>query len=211
MIKTILFDFNNVLGGIRPDKIPAKTFALFSPFNEAEVGKIVSEIENIPGGLHYGSSFSDFYEIVSKTIKANQNKLSFDRFADAWCNIFFEYQDMEDLLKKLKSQGLQLILVTDTGTLHWETIKALRLVKKFFAKDGQYAASCEFSCRKSDGRLFLFAQKKFNFDFASTLLVDDKPENCAAFARFGGQTILFDHRREKPKKILENLKQKTIR
>lgn len=107
---------------------------------------------------------------------------SSDAFRQVWNSIFEPIHAMWGITAFLKSQGLRLILFSNTNSLHAEWL--LENYEVFHDFDGR-VFSHEVGAIKPDPAIYHHAIKAHRLEPARTLYLDDLPENIAMGEQLG--------------------------
>lgn len=111
---------------------------------------------------------------------------SFKEFAAAFADIFTEIPDMTRLHAALRAHGLSTFVLSNTNEI---AIAHVRRNFPFFAHFTDYVFSFEHAVLKPEPRIYEIAESKSGVRGEEILFLDDKPENVAAAAQRGWQTI----------------------
>ena len=188
MIKTVIFDFGNVLGNF-DHMITCKGLSAFSIFSAEDIyekifkSKIKSEYDK--GML----SFSKFYKKICKVIRANN--LSLEAFEKIWGDIFSENFDIIDVIEKI-DPNITLFVLSNTNEVHWKYINKLPVIKKFFQNPEKLLLSYLVNIRKPQKEIFIKAIKKSKCHPNEILFIDDVKEFTMAFQVLGGKSAVYN-------------------
>lgn len=112
-----------------------------------------------------------------------------ERFIDAWVSIFTRNEPMWQLCKKLHARGHQLILFSNTNSLH----------AKYFEEEHSpfpsfYAAIYSFQIGniKPNPAIYQHAIERYKLKPEATIYVDDLAENIATGKEFGFHCWQYD-------------------
>ena len=110
----------------------------------------------------------------------------FGEFAAAFADIFTEIPEMTRLHATLRAQGLSTFVLSNTNEI---AIAHVRRNFPFFAHFTDYVFSFEHAVLKPEPRIYEIAERISRVRTEEILFLDDKPENVAAAAQRGWQTI----------------------
>ncbi len=168
MIKTVIFDLGNVI-------LNVDRSGLYKEWAEKS-GKGTNQVID-----YYMRSKErrDFElgrlspkEFCRKIAKGIGLRMDFEEFKKSYCEIFTLNKDVEQAIKKLKSD-FRLVLLSNTDELHFEYIKNKFKIVNIF--DG-YVLSYEVGMRKPNPLIFFNAIRKSEAFPFNCLYFDDIPE-----------------------------------
>ena len=110
----------------------------------------------------------------------------FGEFAAAFADIFTEIPEMTRLHAALRARGLSTFVLSNTNEI---AVAHVRRNFPFFARFTDYVLSFEHGVLKPEPRIYEIAEEKSGVQGGEILFLDDKPENVAAAAQRGWQTI----------------------
>jgi putative hydrolase of the HAD superfamily len=185
MIKTILFDFGNVVA--------------FFDHNRA-VRRLLRHTDRTPEELWrmlYEDNLEDRYEsgqiTTDELFALARDKAGFRcdqaEFVDAFCDIFWPNPPMTDLIPRFKSNGYRLVLASNTNAAHYERYR--EQFKDLLRHFDAIAVLHEAGARKPHPRFFEYAHKLAACDRAECLFVDDLLANVVAAREFGWNAIHY--------------------
>ncbi|HLV37956.1 HAD family phosphatase [Xanthomarina sp.] len=190
MIKTLIFDFGDVF--INLDKEGAMNHAL-------EIFKLQSFSEEM-------IAFNSFYE---QGLISTEEFLEFylENFPDltendvlhAWNCIIKDFPEHRlEFIKKLASEKkYQLILLSNTNTLHIDLIKNdVPFYEDFKNCFDVFYLSHEINLRKPNADIYQFVLSENKLSPESCLFIDDTEENTIAAAKLGIHTWNIDPKTE---------------
>jgi FMN phosphatase YigB (HAD superfamily) len=185
MIRTVLFDFGNVVAFFDHDRAVRRLLA-HTDRTAAELWRLLYE-DNLEDRYECGQATTDELFAVAR----DRGGLRCDRaeFVNAFCDIFWPNPPMADLIPRLKANGYRLVLASNTNAAHYE-----RYREQFQDVLGHFdaiAVSHEAGARKPHPRFFEYAHKLAGYDKAECLFVDDLLANVAGAREFGWNAILY--------------------
>jgi glucose-1-phosphatase len=184
MIRTILFDFGNVIAFFdhrraieklsRHSRLAPTELALVLYGGELEIAYESGQI-----------STARYFEIAREDGRLN---CSLDQFVAAFVDIFTENNDVTALVPRLKKR-YRLLLASNTNDAHFKHYR------KQFAPvldqfDG-FVVSHEICARKPHRQFYEHCQKLANCEPGECLFIDDLPSNIHAADGFGWQGVLL--------------------
>jgi len=110
-------------------------------------------------------------------------------FSNCFADIFTEIKPMVQLQADLQQRGLPAYAFSNTNELAAEHI---RQSFPFYSKFDHCILSFEHGAMKPDARLYEVVERQSGRRGAELLYMDDRPENIAAGAARGWQTILHE-------------------
>ena len=201
MKKVILWDFGRVLG----------------MFDHSRTCKKLAGIEGRPpeevrrrlygGVLEYKydrgdiSSSREFYAEVCARLGID---IGYEKFAEAWGNVFDPYSPIEGVLEALRSRA-EFLVLSNTNELHWEYIKRLSVMQKYFSDPAQLNCSFMVNARKPEEQMYLSAVARAGVPISQIAYVDDVPEYIAAWRALGGFAVQFDARTDDSDELKDKL------
>jgi glucose-1-phosphatase len=185
MIKTILFDFGNVV-------------AFFD--HERGLQRLLPHTDRTPeqllGLIHYNDLASRYEcghltteEVFAAARDVGGVRCTQVEFVDAFCDIFWPNPPMEDLVPRLKRNGYRLVLASNTNVAHYAHYReAFRDVLAHF---DAIAVSHEAGARKPHQSFFEYAHQLAACEKGECVFVDDLSDNVAAAREFGWRAIQY--------------------
>jgi putative hydrolase of the HAD superfamily len=187
MIKTIIFDFGNVIGFFSHRLSSARLAYLAGVAPEAMHAYLFG------GGLEedIDSGVISVEELLKKVRNRFQFRCSDESLELAFADMFWPNREVCELIPRLKS-GYRLLLGSNTNELH------TRRFKQQFADTLAYfdglVLSYEIRICKPDARFFQHCQRLAQAEPAECLFIDDMPANIASAQAFGWNAIQYhDH------------------
>ncbi len=114
---------------------------------------------------------------------------TFEEFGEFFADIFMEIPPMIQLHAGLRRRGVPTYIFSNTNDL---AIEHIRRNFPFFKNFDGYIFSCEIGAMKPDAKIYEALEKLAGQRGADILYLDDRPENVAAGAARGWQTILHE-------------------
>ena len=201
-IKAVVFDFGKVLANF-DHMATCEELAAFSPYDPEEIYQRIFK-EGLEKSYDEGKITSrEFYAAVTKTITADE-RLDFETFTRVWGDIFTESKDIENVLGALSS-SIRLILLSNTNEIHWEYIKELPVVRKFFGDEHRVVLSFQNGCRKPDVKIYQEAIRRASCTPEDIVYIDDIPEYVNTFTCLGAGGIVYDCSKDPISKLRDGL------
>lgn len=185
MIRTILFDFGNVVAffdhGRAVDRL-----VKFTDLNAVELALVL-----------YGSPIEDAYErgAIGTAEYVREARLNGrltcpeDEFRAAFVDIFWRNDEVCSLVPALHAAGYRLVLASNTNDAHFS-----RYTEQFTDVLGHFSALCtshRARARKPEPAFFAYCQRHSEADPAECLFLDDLPVNVEAAERFGWKGLVY--------------------
>jgi putative hydrolase of the HAD superfamily len=184
MIRTILFDFGNVLAFFDHGRA-LRQLARFTDVDPVEFGLIL-----------YGSPIEDAYErgaiptaeYVREALLKGRLTCTPDEFLTCYCDIFWPNPEVIDLVPRLKPR-YRLVLASNTNDAHFGRFS--RDYAAALAHFDHLGTSHRAGARKPEPAFFAHVQRSARAEPAECLFVDDLPVNVEAARRFGWEGIVY--------------------
>jgi glucose-1-phosphatase len=184
MLKTLVFDFGNVIGFFDHQRAVTE-LARFTDMNPMELALVL-----------YGSPIEHDYEVGKLTTAeyVREAKLNGrlnctdEEFLTCFCDIFWPNPEISDLIPRLKPH-YRLILASNTNEAHFG-----RYSVDFAATLSHFdhlVVSHQVGARKPHSNFFAFAQRHTEAAAAECALIDDLPVNVEAAGRVGWKGITY--------------------
>ena len=125
---------------------------------------------------------------------------TFEEFGEFFADIFTEIPPMIELHAGLRRRGVPTYIFSNTNDL---AIEHIRRNFPFFKNFDGYIFSCKIGAMKPDAKIYEALEKLAGRRGTDILYLDDRPENVAAGAARGWQTILHESP-EKSRAAVEN-------
>lgn len=108
--------------------------------------------------------------------------LGFDACAEAWCDIFDPWPEMESLAAEALAAGHPVYLLSNTDAVHYQYLRQrVPLLDRFTGHHLSY----EVRLAKPDPRYFETALARFGLAAGACTFVDDREDNCEAATALG--------------------------
>lgn len=185
MIKTILFDFGNVVAFFDHDRAVRRLLA-HTDRTAKQLWQLVYE-DDLAYRYERGEATTDDLFAVARDhggLCCSQTE-----FVDAFCDIFWPNPPVADLVGRLKANGYRLVLASNTNAAHFERYQAE--FRDVLAHFDAIAVSHEAGARKPEERFFEYTHKLTGCERAECLFVDDLGANVTAARAFGWQAVHF--------------------
>lgn len=145
----------------------------------------------------------EFWKEVNQVLKAD---ISFEKFAEAWGDIFSPNPAIEMIIGKLR-QNLGRVVLSNTNPLHWDYIEKLGVMRQFFNEKERLVLSFEIGAKKPAEIMYKKALERLSLKAEEVLFLDDVEEYTAAFRKLGGNAIVYDCTKQSANELLESLGQ----
>jgi len=145
-------------------------------------------------------SNQEFFELICKTTGFRG---SIEEFGESFSDIFVPIEPMIELHATLRQKGFPTYIFSNTNDL---AIRNIRRNFPFFGNFEGYIFSYQHNAMKPDARLYEVLERQSGCRGGEILYLDHRPENIAAGAARGWQTILH----ESPEKTRAELGQRGI-
>lgn len=185
MIRTILFDFGNVVAFFDHERAVRRLLAHTDRTAE-QLWQLVYE-DDLAVRYECGTVTTD--ELFAVARDKGGLRCSRAEFVDAFCDIFWPNPPMADLIPRLKGAGYRLVLASNTNVAHYDRYRAQ--FRDLLAHFDATAVSHEAGARKPDRQFFEYAHRLADAERAACLFVDDLPANVAGARAFGWQAIHY--------------------
>jgi putative hydrolase of the HAD superfamily len=185
MIRTILFDFGNVVAFFDHDRAIRRLLAHTDRTAE-QLWQLVYQ-DNLAYRYECGEVTTD--ELFAVARDRGGLRCSRAEFVDAFCDIFWPNPPMADLIPRLKAHGYRLVLASNTNAAHYERYR--EQFQDLLSHFDAIAVSHEAGARKPHPRFFEYAHKLAGCAKDECLFVDDLEANVIAAREFGWQAIHF--------------------
>ena len=184
VIKTIYFDFGNVIGFFDHQRAVEK-LAKHTPLNAIELtlqlygGPIVEDYETGKIGTN---------EYVREALLNGRLSCTRDEFVTHFCDIFWRNAEVCDLIPRLKPK-YRVVLASNTVDAHYRRYCAD--YADVLAHFDHLVASHIAEARKPHAEFYAYAQRFANAEPQECLFIDDLPVNVEAAVRFGWKGIVY--------------------
>jgi len=195
MIKTVIFDYAGVvkksqelsLDIVDLYKIPIEEYEKFTP----QLKPIIEKFhKGLIGEENFWMELSDAMgKVMPENCGENAKKMYKDKF------VFFP--KVVELIKKLKSEGFRLLILSNMFPYQAEIIKGINGCDLF----DDVFFSCEKGLKKPDLEFYELVVREMNVRPQECLFIDDKEENLLPAEKLGMKTVLA----KKPEQIVEDV------
>lgn len=199
-IEHVMFDLGVVLLHLEYEPALRRCVPLCDPERIAHSGSFLSLLGRTPIVDAYERGEMTDREFFARFVAHTGFRGAFDEFAAIWRSIFRENTPMIELGQRL-ARTHPVYFMTNASDLHVPWVFEHYPNLRFF-KD--YACSCYLKAGKPDRRFYERALARFGVDAASSLFIDDRPENIDAARAMGFRCVLY---RDPAQAIGETLKQ----
>jgi putative hydrolase of the HAD superfamily len=185
MIRTLLFDFGNVVAFFDHDRAIRRLLA-HTHRSAEDLWQLVYR-DNLAERYECGQVTTD--ELFAVARDQGGLRCSRAEFVDAFCDIFWPNPPMADLIPRLKANGHRLVLASNTNEAHYERYREQfnDLLSHFDA----IAVSHEAGARKPHSQFFEYAHRLAGSERDECLFVDDLWANVTAARDFGWHAIHY--------------------
>jgi glucose-1-phosphatase len=185
VIKTVLFDFGNVVAFFDHQRGLRRLLPHTDRTPEQLVGLMY--YNNLEYRYECGELTTD--EVFAMAQEMAGLRCSQAAFVDAFCDIFWHNPPMEDLIGRLKANGYRLVLASNTNAAHYGHYR--EQFKDVLRHFDAIAVSHEAGARKPHAKFFEYAHRLTGCEKAECVFVDDLLDNVAAAREFGWRAIHF--------------------
>lgn len=190
MIKNVIFDFGQVLVSFDPHYMTSAHVK-----NEADILLCKDVLfDRLYWDKLDAGTISD-EEVISLVKKRLPERLWNDA-EKAYYNWIYnipEINGMREIVKELKSRGINLCILSNISLYFAEHYKEIPIFEYF----DKFVFSSRCGMVKPNKDIFDYTLKKYNFDPAETLFVDDRAENVMGAKKAGIEGYVFDGNVEK--------------
>ncbi|MEI6781680.1 MAG: HAD family phosphatase [Verrucomicrobiota bacterium] len=179
----IVFDLGKVLVDFDYG-IAARRFAARTTTTLPEIAKYISQS---PLLLQYEKGLVTTQQFYDEICRVTGFRGDLAEFSKCFADIFVPIEPMVQLQAALRQRGLRVYLFSNTNEL---AVEHIRRSFPFYANFDGYILSYEHGVMKPDARLYEVVERECGHRGAEILYLDDLPENVAAGAARGWQTIV---------------------
>jgi putative hydrolase of the HAD superfamily len=186
MIKTILFDFGNVLAFFDHQRAIRRLLPHSKLTTPEEMIDVMYE-SDLAYRYERGEVTTDYVYAVGcdrAGLKCSQAE-----FVDAFCDIFWINPPMTDLIPRLKQNGYRLVLASNTNAAHYERYR--EQFKDTLAHFDAISVSHEAGARKPHVNFFEHTHKLTGCEKSECVFVDDLADNVEAAKAFGWNAVQY--------------------
>jgi putative hydrolase of the HAD superfamily len=185
MIKTILFDFGNVLAFF--DHNRALERLLPHTDLSAEEFRKLMYLDDLAVRYECGQATTE--EVFSIACKLGGLRCDLAYFVNSFCDIFWPNPPMVELVPRLKRNGYRLVLASNTNAAHYEAYR--EAFKDTLAHFDGFAVSHEAGAMKPDRKFFEYAHALTDCEKNKCLFVDDLLDNVRGAREFGWKAVQY--------------------
>jgi putative hydrolase of the HAD superfamily len=169
MIKTIIFDFGNVIEKF-DNSLFIQNLAEYTPKTSAELTQIIYTESSLPQRYEAGLITSDeFYEAIKEISGADISK---QIFSEIYSQIFTPIPSTTHLIKDLKAKGYKVGMLSNTSEIDYELG-----IKPFFERaELEFDAeilSYKIGVMKPQDKIYTTALEKLNSSPEECVYIDD--------------------------------------
>lgn len=195
-VKTIFFDFGNVVGFFDHQRAITK-LARYTTLTPAEIDAAVYHLERHNA---YERGALTTAEFVRAALEHGRLTCSADEFEATFADIFWRNDPVCDLIPRLKPH-YRLVLASNTCDAHFRAFS--RQFADVFAHFDHLCASHEAGQRKPHPDFYAYCQQFAAYDPSECLFVDDLQRNIAAAREHGWDAILYRPDTNLPAELVE--------
>lgn len=183
MVQAVVFDLGKVLVDF-DYRIAARKIAPRTRMSDSE---LMRSMMQSPLLAHYETGLIDREQFYREICAATGFRGSLDEFGGFFADIFTPIEPMIELHSALRLKGVPTYIFSNTNDL---AVHHIRRAFPFFANFDGYILSYEHHALKPDPKLYEVVERQSARRGAQILYMDDRPENVAAGAARGWQTVL---------------------
>lgn len=193
-VRAVVFDLGKVLVdfdyGIAAGKLAAQ-----SALSAAEVRTALDQSPLLFRYEGAGMSTAEFFDEARRLIGFRGE---FSEFAAAFADIFTEMPEMIGLQSELRARGVPTFILSNTNEI---AVGHIRRRFPFFNGFDGYVLSYEQAALKPHRKIYEATERLTGCGGGEILFLDDRPENVAAAATLGWQTICHQSPKESMAKV----------
>jgi HAD superfamily hydrolase (TIGR01549 family) len=185
MIRTIVFDFGNVLAFFDH----GRALRQLVRHTDQTAEQLLELVYHDDLMYRYERGEVTTAELFGAGCRVGGLRCTQDEFVAAFCDIFWHNPPMEELIPRLKRNGYRLVVASNTNAAHYAHFRdSFRDVLAHF---DAIAVSHEASARKPHTKFFEYAHGFAGCARGECLFVDDVAENVTGARDFGWQAIRY--------------------
>jgi HAD superfamily hydrolase (TIGR01509 family) len=185
MVKTILFDFGNVLAFFDHQRAVRQLLA-YTDQTAEQLTRIIY-YDNLE--TQYECGLLTTQEVFTAVKQYGHLRCDLNEFIRMFCDIFWPNPAMADLIPRLKAKGYRLVLASNTNDAHYNHYRQqFADILQHFDK---VIVSHEAGARKPNEIFFEYAQRFVNCEHHECLFIDDMLDNVQAAQAFGWNAVQF--------------------
>jgi len=185
MIKTILFDFGNVLAFFDHQRA-VRQLLPYTRLTAEELLKLMY-YNNLEYRYECGEVTTEEVFAIGKEVGGFNGTP--DQFVAAFCDIFWPNPPMSDLIARLKGTGYRLVVASNTNPAHYNHYR--EQFRDLLCHFDAIAVSHEAGARKPHEKFFQHAHRMAKCERGECVFVDDLAENVTAAREFGWNAIHY--------------------
>lgn len=183
MIKTILFDFGNVLAFFDHERALSQLL-LHTDQKDQQFRQLIY-LDNLAERYECGQVTTD--EVYAIACKHGGLRCTKEQFVHAFCDIFWLNPPVAELIPRLKKSGYRLVLASNTNEAHYA--KYREHFKDVLAHFDAISVSHEAGTRKPHEQFFAHTHSLTGCEKNECVFIDDLAENIAAAKAFGWNAV----------------------
>ncbi|MSR53910.1 MAG: HAD family phosphatase [Gemmataceae bacterium] len=183
MIKTILFDFGNVLAFFDHER--ALRQLLKHTDQKAKQLRQLMYLDDLADRYECGQVTTD--EVYAIACKHGGLKCTQAQFVHAFSDIFRLNVPIAELIPRLKQAGYRLVLASNTNDAHYSHYR--EQFKDLLTHFDAISVSHEAKARKPHEQFFAHTHKMAGCEKHECVFIDDLAENVAAAKAFGWHAV----------------------
>jgi glucose-1-phosphatase len=185
MIKTLLFDFGNVLAFFDHQRAVRQLL----PHTDLTAEELIRLIYYNNLEYRYECGEVSTEEVFRVGQEVGRLRCTLDQFVTAFCDIFWPNPPMGDLIPRLKSAGYRLVVASNTNPAHYTHYR--EQFRDILVHFDAIAVSHEAGVRKPHPQFFEHAHRMAHCAKGECLFVDDLADNVAAAREFGWNAVQY--------------------
>jgi len=185
MIKTIVFDFGNVIAFFDHERAVRQLLRHTDRTRE----QLFELMYHDDMAYRYERGEATTEELFAVGRDAGGLRCTQDEFVAAFCDIFWPNPPMADLVPRLKEQGYRLVLASNTNPAHYARFR--EQFREVLAHFDAIVVSHEAGARKPHPRFFEHAHRQSVCNKAECVFVDDLADNVEAARGFGWNAVQY--------------------
>lgn len=197
-IEAVIFDLGRVLVAIDNTLLVEQ---LFKGLDTGDLQELARQTMSNPAMVEFNSGRITPEQFYDKMRTTYHWDLSFDRFRQLWCRIFYPLDGMEELVTQLRGK-VKLGLLSDTDPLHWNHIITTWPWITVFENP---TLSYQVGVMKPNPTIYRTAAANVDTPPENCLYIDDLEDNVRG-ARAVGMTALRFENVTQIKQVLKDFK-----
>jgi len=185
MIKTVVFDFGNVVAFFDHERAVRQLL----PHTDRTAEQLFQLMYQDDLAYRYERGEVTTDQVFARGQAAAGLRCTQDQFVTAFCDIFWPNPPMEDLIPRLKRSAYRLVLASNTNAAHYAHFR--EAFREVLAHFDAIAVSHEAGARKPQARFFEYAHRLTGSERAECVFVDDLLDSVTAAREFGWRAIQY--------------------